>query len=133
LRGPKEKEVAHRGKPKGSEVRFITAIRAQKLLGQGCKGYQCNVVEAETPETSLKNILVVQEFFDVFMEEISGIPLPREVEFYIDLILGSTPISKALYRMALAELKELKTQLDELLEKRYIRLGTHCGGPRYSL
>ena len=90
-------------------------------------------MEAETPETSLKNILVVQEFFDVFMEEISGIPLPREVEFYIDLILGSTPISKALYRMALAELKELKTQLDELLEKRYIRLGTHCGGPRYSL
>ena len=47
-------------------------------------------------------------------------PLLREVEFYIDLIPKATPISKAPYRMAPAELKELKVQLDELLEKGYI-------------
>ena len=44
-------------------------------------------------------------------------PPLREVEFCIDLVLGATPISKAPYRMTPVELKELKTQLDELLEK----------------
>jgi len=74
-------------------------------------------VETETPEVSLRDIPLVQELPDVFLEEIPGMPPPREVEFYIDLIPGATPISKAPYRMASTELKELKTQLDKLLEK----------------
>jgi len=48
-------------------------------------------------------------------------PLPREEEFCIDLAPKATPISKVPYRMALVELKELNTWLDELLEKGYIR------------
>jgi len=75
------------------------------------------MVETETPEGSLKNIPVVQEFPDVFLEEILGMSAPREVEFCIDLIPGATAISRAPYRRAPAELKEVKTQLDELLEK----------------
>jgi len=51
-------------------------------------------------------------------------PPLREVEFCIDLTPGATPISKAPYRIALAELKELKAQLEELLEKGYIRPST---------
>ena len=51
----------------------------------------------------------MQEFFDVFPEEILGMPLPREVEFCIDLIPGATLISRASYMMARVELKELKT------------------------
>jgi len=86
-------------------------------LKQGYEGYLCNVVETETPEVSLRDIPLVQELPDVFLEEIPGMPPPREVEFYIDLIPGATPISKAPYRMAPTELKELKTQLDKLLEK----------------
>ena len=62
------------------------------------------------------------EFPDVFPEEISGFPLVREVEFTIELMLGTTRISIALYRMAPAELGELKLQLQELLEKGFIRL-----------
>jgi len=69
------------------------------------------VVQTETPETSLKNIPVVQEFFDMSQKEISNMPPPKEVKFYTDHILGSTPISRAPYKMAPAELKELKTQL----------------------
>jgi len=57
---------------------------------------------------------------DVLPEEIPSMPLLREVEFCIDLVPEATPISKAPYRMALVELKKLKTQLDELLEKGYI-------------
>ena len=55
-------------------------------------------------------------------------PPLREVEFCIDLTAGATPISKAPYRMALTELKELKTQLEELLEIGYIRPSTSPRG-----
>nr|GFD56774.1 putative reverse transcriptase domain-containing protein [Tanacetum cinerariifolium] len=51
---------------------------------------------------------IVSEFPDVFPDELLGIPLGHEVEFNIELILGSEPISKAPYRMAPIELKELK-------------------------
>nr|GFA94927.1 DNA/RNA polymerases superfamily protein [Tanacetum cinerariifolium] len=58
---------------------------------------------------------------DVFLDELPGIPPVREAEFNIELIPGSEPISKAPYRMALIELKELKDQLQELLERGFIR------------
>nr|GEV43199.1 DNA/RNA polymerases superfamily protein [Tanacetum cinerariifolium] len=62
---------------------------------------------------------------DVFPDELPGIPPVREVEFNIELIIGSEPISKAPYRMALIELKELKDQLQELLERGFIRPSYH--------
>jgi len=64
---------------------------------------------------------VVQEFLDVFPKDLPGLPPDREIEFYNELAPGTAPISKAPYRMALAELKELKIQLYELLDKGFIR------------
>nr|GFC26870.1 putative reverse transcriptase domain-containing protein [Tanacetum cinerariifolium] len=64
---------------------------------------------------------IVLEFPYVFPDELPGIPLIREVEFNIELIPGAEPISKAPYRMAPVELKELKDQLQELLERGFIR------------
>ncbi|GJT70478.1 putative reverse transcriptase domain-containing protein [Tanacetum coccineum] len=64
---------------------------------------------------------IVSEFQDVFPEELPGIPPIRDVEFNIELIPGAEPISKAPYRMAPIELKELKDQLQELLERGFIR------------
>jgi hypothetical protein len=69
----------------------------------------------------MEEIPVVQEFIDIFPEDFPGLPPDREIEFSIDLIPGATPISKAPYRMAPAELKELKTQIQELLGKGFIR------------
>ncbi|XP_071722383.1 uncharacterized protein [Rutidosis leptorrhynchoides] len=73
----------------------------------------------EVPE--LTDIHVVREFEDVFPEELLGLPPEREVEFNIDLFPGATPISLPPYRMASTELKELKIQLQELLEKGFIQ------------
>jgi len=56
-----------------------------------------------------------------FPEELPGLPPPREIDFEIELVPGAQPISKTPYRMAPTELKELKTQLDELLQKGFIR------------
>ena len=71
---------------------------------------------------------VVHDFKDVFPEEISGLPPGRCLEFSIDLIPGTQPISKALNRMAPAELAELRTQLDDLLEMGLIRPSTSPWG-----
>jgi hypothetical protein len=67
------------------------------------------------------NIRVVRNFSDVFPEELPGMPPDTEVEFVIDLLPGTVPISKRPYRMVVEELKELKKQLTELQEAGYIR------------
>ncbi|GAU48777.1 hypothetical protein TSUD_406200 [Trifolium subterraneum] len=69
----------------------------------------------------LEEIPVVGEFSDVFPEDISDLPPEREVEFGIDLVPGTSPISMAPYRMSASELNELKKKLEELLEKKFIR------------
>jgi hypothetical protein len=67
---------------------------------------------------------VVRDFSDVFPEELPGMPPDREVEFVMDLLPGTAPISKRLYRMSVEELKELKKQLTELQEDGYTRLNS---------
>ena len=62
-----------------------------------------------------------REFLDVFPEELLGMPPDSYVEFVLDLLLRTTPISKRPYRMSVEELKELKKQLTELQELGYIR------------
>ncbi|MCI68717.1 RNA-directed DNA polymerase (Reverse transcriptase), partial [Trifolium medium] len=64
---------------------------------------------------------VVCEFTDVFPDDISDLPPEREVEFPIDVVPGTSPISMAPYRMSAAEIEKLKEQLEELLEKRFVR------------
>ena len=64
---------------------------------------------------------MVREFPDVFLEELPGIPPEREVDLSIEIVPRTTPISKAPYRMAPSELKELRLQFQELLNKGFIR------------
>ena len=65
----------------------------------------------------LEDIPVVREFPDVFPEDLQGIPPDREVDFQIELAPRTEPISKAPYRMAPLELKELKVQMEKLVNK----------------
>jgi hypothetical protein len=67
------------------------------------------------------NIRVVRDFPDVFPEELPGMPPYREVEFAIDLLPRTAPISKRPYKISVEELKEFKKQLTELQEAGYIR------------
>jgi hypothetical protein len=66
-------------------------------------------------------IRTVSKYPDVFVEELLGIPPDHEIEFVIELVPGTTPIFKRPYRMATNQLAELKEQLQELLDKGYIR------------
>jgi len=109
-------------------IKLVSVMRAHKLLGKGCEWFLRHVVKTEDAGPSLDDIPLAREFPDVFSDEIPGMPPLREVEFCIDLTPGATPISKAPYRMAPAELKELKAQLEELLKKGYIRPNTSPWG-----
>ena len=79
------------------------------------------VLDSKRGQIELENILVVKDFPDVFPEELPGIPPVREVELSIEILLGTAPTSRAPYKMAPTELKELKIQLQELLDKGFIR------------
>jgi hypothetical protein len=72
-------------------------------------------------ELPLEKIPVACEYADVFPDELSGIPPDQDIEFAIELHPGTAPISKRPYRMPLAKLAELKKQLQELLDKGFIR------------
>ena len=79
------------------------------------------MLDSKRGQIELENILVVKDFPDVFSEELPGIPPVREVDLFIEILLGTTHTSRAPYRMSPIELKELKIQLQELLDKGFIR------------
>ena len=79
------------------------------MLTKGCVRYLASIVDTKKKiVTELSEACVVCRFPYVFLEELLGLPLDREIEFEIELLPGTVPISKVPYRMALTELKELK-------------------------
>ncbi|GJV83722.1 putative nucleotidyltransferase, ribonuclease H [Tanacetum coccineum] len=100
---------------------FISALEARTFTMHGCEGFLATIHDTTSDVSSIHDQPIVSEFQDVFPEELPGIPPIRDVEFNIELIPGAEPISKAPYRMAPIELKELKDQLQELLERGFIR------------
>ena len=121
LKDPEGREVCFYDKRLGKEYSIILIMEASKLLRQGCIWYLCYATEVKKEEIKTEDIPVVCELPDVFPKELPGLPPQREIDLEIKLILGAQSISKASYRMSPIELKELKTQLDELLQKRFIK------------
>jgi hypothetical protein len=68
----------------------------------------------------MEDVPVVKEYPDVLPEELLGMPRDRDVQFIIDLMSGTGPIAKRPYKMDIEELKELKKQLREQLDKGFI-------------
>ena len=79
------------------------------------------MIDTKKAEPSLSNIPTVSDYPDVFSEDLLGLPPQREIDFAIDVIQDAIAASITPYRMAPVELKELKLQLQELLEKGFIR------------
>lgn len=100
---------------------LLSTAKIDKCIRKGCQAYVVFFSVSVDKEVGIDHIDVVREYPEVFPDEISGLPPEREVEFSIDLVPGTTPISKAPYRMSPSELAELKKQLEELLEKGFIR------------
>ncbi|XP_073064098.1 uncharacterized protein [Primulina eburnea] len=79
---------------------YISCLKAQEMLSKGCQGFLAAVIDVNTEMTmKLNEIEVVWDFPDVFADDVPGLPPDREVEFVIDVVPGTAPISKAPYRM----------------------------------
>ena len=84
--------------------------------------YAAHILEETENETPrLEEFHVLQEFRDVFLDEIPWIPPKRDINFIIELVPGAAPVSKTPDRMSTLEMLEMKMQLQELLEKKYIK------------
>ncbi|XP_075103697.1 uncharacterized protein LOC142178267 [Nicotiana tabacum] len=101
--------------------KVVYFMKDQRLLKKGCLGLLAIVNDTRKETISIEDVLVVREFSEVFPEDLPGLPPVRKIDFGIDLPPDTQPISILPYRMAPAELKELKQQLQDLLDKGFIR------------
>ncbi|XP_073279497.1 uncharacterized protein [Primulina huaijiensis] len=110
------------GSDSQSRIPLVSAMEMFRILSSRNEGFMIYAVDATQGKGfEVSDIPVVKEFPDVFPDEIPGFPPQREIDFSIELVSGTNPISRAPYSLAPPELKELKEQLQDLLEKGYIR------------
>ena len=95
--------------PEGRRIKYVSRHVPKRTQVNCLTG----VVQEEVP--------VVRDFPDVFPEELPGMPPDRDIEFLIERLPGTAPISKRTYRMPAKDLEEIKKQIKELLDKRFIR------------
>ena len=111
-----------KGIPKMILVRQVSAMQLKNFCRKGFQLYAAHILEAPESETPrLEDFQVLQEFRDVFPDAIPRLPPKKDIDFTIELVPGLAPLSKTPYRMSTPEILELKMQLQELLEKKYIR------------
>ena len=113
-------EVTVHGIRFGPVSNVISAMKARRFLRKGCEAFLALVLDSKRGQLKLKDIPVVKEFPYVFPKELPDFPPEKKVDMFIEILSGTTPISRAPYHMAPTELKELKTQVQELLDKGFI-------------
>ena len=103
------------------ETEFLTTKQLKQLMRDGIQMFSLIASLSIENQEVIDKLQVVCEFPEVFPDEIPDVPPEREVEFSIDLIPGTKPVSMALYRMSASELAELEKQLEDLLDKKFVR------------
>ncbi|XP_070045149.1 uncharacterized protein [Nicotiana tomentosiformis] len=117
-----------------SSARFYEVVDIDRRLEQGdfisegpkndrkgCLAYLDFVRDVGADNPTIDSVLVVGDFPNIFPADLSIMPPNRDIDFSIDLVSGTQPISTPAYRMALTKLKELKEQLQEIFHKGFIR------------
>nr|GEX97993.1 putative reverse transcriptase domain-containing protein [Tanacetum cinerariifolium] len=106
----------------------LTVISCSKVQEYRAKGYHVFLAQISATKEDdksegkqVKDVPIVQDFTELFPENLPGLPLDRPVEFQIDLIPGAAPVTRAPYRLAPSEMKELSEQLQEIFDKGFIR------------
>ncbi|XP_022003208.1 uncharacterized protein LOC110900633 [Helianthus annuus] len=120
LQSPSGRRLNIQGERK-VEAKLCTLVQAIKYVLNGSRAYLAYVVDTQQGSLKFENVEIVNEFPDVFPEELPGLPPEREVEFRIELNPEAKPVAKAPYRLAPTEMRELMTQLQDLLDKGFIR------------
>ena len=107
--------------PEAEEDGLLSARQLRKLMQEEVQMFSLMATLSVETQAVIEELQVVCEFPEVFPDEIPDVPPEREVEFAIDLVPGTRPVSMAPYKMFASELSKLKKQLEELLEKKFVR------------
>ncbi|KAF3667099.1 RNA-directed DNA polymerase -like protein [Capsicum annuum] len=118
---PNEPTIEWEGHSLAPREHFISYLRARKLLSKGCLYHLIWVRDSKAKSFPLQSVSMVNEFPEVLPDDLPGIPPDREIDFGIDVLPDTRPISISPCRMAPVELKELKEQIANLLDKGFIR------------
>ncbi|XP_022032372.1 uncharacterized protein LOC110933459 [Helianthus annuus] len=126
-----EKKVIHVLIPGGKRVsiqgeknvnsKLCSIVQAFKYVRNGSKAFLTYVIDTNQDTPNIEEVEVVKEFLDVFSEDLPGLPPERDVDFKIELYPDAKPVAKAPYRLAPTEMRELMVQIQELLDKGFIR------------
>lgn len=100
---------------------IISTLTTKKLLKKGHQRYPAHMVDTQAGGVRFEAVAIVTDFLDVFLDELLWLSLEKDTDFSIELVLSTAPISSLPYHMALAELRELKVQLQDLVDKGFIR------------
>nr|GFD28143.1 putative reverse transcriptase domain-containing protein [Tanacetum cinerariifolium] len=94
-----------------SRLKVISCIKARKYIERGRHLFLAHVTKKKPKEKRLEDVPVIRDFPEVFPDDLSRLPPPRQVEFRIDLVPGAAPVACALYRLVSFEMRELSVQL----------------------
>nr|GFC39825.1 putative reverse transcriptase domain-containing protein [Tanacetum cinerariifolium] len=108
-----------------SRLTVISCFKVQEYRAKGCHVFLAHISATKEDDKSegkhVKDVPIIQDFPEVFPEDLPGLPPARPVEFQIDLIPGAAPVARAPYRLDTSEMKELSEQLQKLSDKGFIR------------
>ncbi|GJY01425.1 putative reverse transcriptase domain-containing protein [Tanacetum coccineum] len=108
-----------------SQLTIISCSKAQEYMAKGCQIFLAQISTKKEEDKSeakqLKDVPIIQDFPEVFPEDLPGLPPARLMESRIDLIPRAAPVARASYRLATSEMKELSEQLQEISDKGFIR------------
>ncbi|GJS18175.1 putative reverse transcriptase domain-containing protein [Tanacetum coccineum] len=108
-----------------SRLTVISCSKAQEYMAKGCQVFLAQISTKKKEDKSkgkqIKDVSIVQDFLEVFPEDLPGPPPARPVEFQIDLNPGAAPVARAPYQLAPSKMKELSKQLQELSDKGFLR------------
>ncbi|GKD26688.1 hypothetical protein Tco_1232902 [Tanacetum coccineum] len=115
------REIIIYGDRKKDDFKLGSVMKDRRYLSRGFHAFMTHVMDTSFENKDVEDVPIVNKFLDVFLKDLPGILPERQVEFRIDLVPGATPIAKTPYRLAPSEMKELLSQLQELLDKGFIR------------
>ncbi|KAD5960422.1 hypothetical protein E3N88_11894 [Mikania micrantha] len=118
---PSGEQISIQGERRGVLLNIMSCMKANKYLKKGYTAILALITEQPKKEQKIEDIAIVRDYPEVFPDDLPGLPPARQVEFQIDLTPGAAPIAKAPYRLAPTEMQELSNQLQELLDKGFIR------------